>query len=267
MGHFQRAQSGLEDDCDYIGTIPLLGPDMSVPCNTGDYTAPADASESIPPLPSPSLPSHLPTPFSTPTATDSRSPVPPPPPPPPSVMAVSAESPSTSYHACLRKRISFHASVLVWRTYLNSEYDRTPIIVERLTRADVFELVRYRGELMRETKRCEKQRDDFDNGVPLVAGGPTSSMSSDNNLSKNYMVSAPLTPPTTPGRSSSMTPVTSLQIPLPSPPLGPPTSPSPFPNGRLAIPVPLRPPPALHPPPIPPARRHSFEMCTAIATV
>ncbi|TPX56838.1 hypothetical protein PhCBS80983_g04254 [Powellomyces hirtus] len=128
--------------------------------------------------------------------------------------------------------VRFCQSVAVCRTWFNNEYDRTPIVVERLTRADVFELVRYRGEMSRETKRYEKARDEALSSASTSQSARTPSPDHRRNASPPPKPSTP--PPETP-----------LQSPL---------SPSPFPNGRLAIPGPLRPPPSLLPPP----RRNSF---------
>ncbi|KAI8591471.1 hypothetical protein BDZ88DRAFT_410649 [Geranomyces variabilis] len=161
--------------------------------------------------------------------------------------------------------VRFNQSVAVCRTWLNEEYDRSPIVVERLVRADIYDLVRYRGEMSRETKRLEEAREDEQASSASLSSSLSSSPRCASSLrdyhKSAFSSSSPVkasfrsTPSPTPDLSNYLASPSSKPC---SPPASPPyaLAPSPFPNGRVTIPVPLRPPPSLAPLAVP--RRHSF---------
>ncbi|TPX68236.1 hypothetical protein SpCBS45565_g03239 [Spizellomyces sp. 'palustris'] len=101
--------------------------------------------------------------------------------------------------------VRFATDIVVWATY-SEEYDRSPIVTDKLTRADIFELVKLRGEMNRETRRLEQAREQC-----------------------------------SPDQEQPRNPSQALSCHIDASP------PSPFPNGSLAIPHPLSPPPSLSP--------------------
>ncbi|KAI8817613.1 uncharacterized protein EV422DRAFT_508922 [Fimicolochytrium jonesii] len=152
-------------------------------------------------------------------------------------------------------RVCFDCTVTVQAVYGNHDYDRTPIGVVPLTKADIFELVRYRGELARATPKaeCAVTTDGKDiNAAPL----PSDSAENWKHESEVSKQTSAFPSPSPPSVSSPPFPVPTVSSIRSNPPLSC-STPSPFPNGRLSIPLVAVPPPTLYPI-IPLHKRPSF---------
>ncbi|KAI9093027.1 hypothetical protein DFS34DRAFT_596248 [Phlyctochytrium arcticum] len=180
--------------------------------------------------------------------------------------------PSTSYFP----KVTFHHSVPVYPTHSNSTYDRAPIVPDRLTKPDIYEMVRYRGIMARETHRLEKERDEREAAqaqnllmkdipqqldkdeachLPTPDQSPTPSPSPHTPLPPPMTIHHRASPPASPSPTPPSPSKRSANNYLPYPSSSSKTStslsttpPSPFPNGRLSIPHSLIPPPSPYKP-------------------